>query len=252
MYGYAGASAAASALLPFSPPPRTTNVAGMAAQHAAVTEAASTAAQTTASTTAPAVPQTLQQLSSAATSTSSVDSSTLPSWLVGPNGLISTLFGAAGGSPTINNGTWNALTYDVSQGGLGTTSSLLAVAAGLAPGAPAASPALGGALPPPGAVGGAWGSLGLGGGAPVSASAGQADAIGRLSVPPSWAAASSALSPEATAAMPVNNIGAATGGAPSGLLRGIPLTCTGGLGSGGFTHKYGFRYSVMPRPPAAG
>jgi len=248
MYGYAGASAAAAALMPFSPPPQTTNAAGMAAQQAAVTDAASTAAQTAASTTTSAVPQTLQQLSSAAPSTSS----TLPSWLVGPNGLISTLFGAAGGSPTINGGTWNALTYDVSQGGLGTTSSLVAVGAGLAPGAPAPSPALGGALPPPGAVGGAWGNVGLIGSAPVSASVGQADAIGRLSVPPSWAASSSALGSEATAATSVNNVGAATAATPSGLLRGIPLTRTSGLGSGGFTHKYGFRYSVMPRPPAAG
>lgn len=237
MYGYAGASAAASTLVPFSPPP-----------------------QTTASTTTSTVSQTPQQLSPAPTSTW-LDSflallgftpgpSALPSWLVGPNGLISTLFGAAGGSPTLNSGTWNALTYDVSQGGLGTASSLVAIGAGLVPGAPAPSPALGGALPPPGAVGGAWGAVGVGG--QLSASVGQAEAVGRLSVPPSWAAASSAINPATAAAMPVNNIGAAAGGAPTGLLRGMPLIRVGGPGSGGFIQKYGFRHSVMPRPPAAG
>ncbi|WP_090350000.1 PPE family protein [Mycobacterium bohemicum] len=40
MYGYAGASAAATKLSPFTPPPQTTNQAGTAAQAAAVNEAA--------------------------------------------------------------------------------------------------------------------------------------------------------------------------------------------------------------------
>ncbi len=57
MYGYAGASSAASTLLPFSPPPQTTSPVGLASQAAAVTKAsgtpAGTAAQSTASTTTP-------------------------------------------------------------------------------------------------------------------------------------------------------------------------------------------------------
>jgi hypothetical protein len=198
-----------------------------------------------------ALPTTLASSTSSAASTSS---GTLPSWLLGPSGLIASVLG--GGTLSVgSSGTLNALTYMVSQGGLGTTNSLVAVGAGLAPGAPAPSPALGGALPPPGAVGGAWGALGLGGGgpvSPVSASAGQADTIGRLSVPPSWSAASSALSPTTSEAMPVNTTSAAGKGAPAGLLRGIPITGAGGRGSGGFIHRYGFRHTVMPRPPAAG
>jgi PPE-repeat protein len=269
MYGYAGASATASTVTPFSPPPQTTSTAGIAAQDAAVSGAAGMAAGSQSSTVVPtmsmapaasALPTTLASSTSTATSTSGLGAvSSIPgldpsSWLVGPSGLIASVLG--GGSLSVgSSGTLNALTYDVSQGGLGTTSSLLAVGAGLAPGAPAPSPALGGALPPPGAVGGAWGALGLGGGgpiSPVSASAGQADTIGRLSVPPSWPAASSALSPTTTEAMPVNPTSAASKASPAGLLRGIPMTGAGGRGSGGFIHRYGFRHTVMPRPPAAG
>ncbi|HZU47514.1 MAG TPA: PE/PPE C-terminal domain-containing protein, partial [Mycobacterium sp.] len=91
-----------------------------------------------------------------------------------------------------------------------------------------------------------------GGGAPVSAGVGQAGSIGSLSVPPSWAAgASTANSPAGMA--PFSGISAGTDhGGPSGLLRGMPLGATGRRAAGGFTHRYGFRYSVMPRPPSAG
>src|SRR5271155_4088240 len=44
MYGYAGASAVASALAPFTPPPQTTNPAGVGAQATGVGQAASTTA----------------------------------------------------------------------------------------------------------------------------------------------------------------------------------------------------------------
>jgi PPE-repeat protein len=120
------------------------------------------------------------------------------------------------------------------------------------PGAPAPNPALGGALPPPGAVGGAWG---LGGGGPVSASVGQAGTIGRLSVPSSWAAApQQAITPEASSAglFGANAHGGSAGS--GGLLRGVPLVGTGAgrRAAGGFVHRYGFRYAVIPRPPAAG
>jgi PPE-repeat protein len=266
MYGYAGASAAASTLMPFGPPPQTTSAAGMAAQDAAVSEAASMAAGSQSATVMPtmsmapvmsALPTTLASSTSTAASTSGLgsllsalgidpSSGTVPAWLVGPNGLIATMFGAG-----VTGGTWNALTYDVSQGGLGTVNSLVAVGAGLAPGAPAPSPALGGALPPPGAVGGAWGGLGgLGGGGPVSASVGQANAIGNLSVPSSWSAASSALSPTSSAGS-VGTPGNAAG-SPGALVRGVPMSGAGARRSAGFIHRYGFRHTVVPRPPAAG
>ncbi|MGH3552942.1 MAG: PE/PPE C-terminal domain-containing protein [Mycobacterium sp.] len=117
----------------------------------------------------------------------------------------------------------------------------------LIPGTPAANPL--GFLPSGGPGFGGLG--GLGGGGPVSASVGQAGTIGRLSVPPSWAGGASEVGPSPGMA-PFSSISAAPEGGPGGLLRGIPLAGAGRRASGGFTHRYGFRYSVMPRPPFAG
>jgi PPE-repeat protein len=67
MYGYAGASAAATTLTPFSTPPENTNPAGIATQAAAVSQAASTPAasvQSTVSQLMSTVPTALQGLAS--------------------------------------------------------------------------------------------------------------------------------------------------------------------------------------------
>jgi PPE-repeat protein len=87
----------------------------------------------------------------------------------------------------------------------------------------------------------------------VAAAVGQAESIGPLSVPPSWAGGAAGLNPTAQGAASLSALRTAeesTG--PGGLLRGVPLSGAGRRGSGGFVHKYGFRYNVMPRPPAAG
>src|SRR3984885_1903729 len=81
MYGYAGASSAASALTPFTTPLPTTNSPGLAGLAAAVTQAAGTSAGTGAQTVSPlssaAVPGALQGLASTLSSSSS-SSSTSP------------------------------------------------------------------------------------------------------------------------------------------------------------------------------
>lgn len=50
----------------------------------------------------------------------------------------------------------------------------------------------------------------------------------------------------------LGSLGAGSNAGSQGLLRGMPLTGAGRRTGGGFTHRYGFRYSVMARPPAAG
>jgi PPE-repeat protein len=66
MYGYAGSSAAAARLTPFTKPPSTTNPSGLGAQAAAVTQAAGTPASqaqaVTSSQTLSQLPTALQQL----------------------------------------------------------------------------------------------------------------------------------------------------------------------------------------------
>ena len=267
MYLYAGASSAASLVTPFMSPPQTTSPVGLASQAAAVTKAAGTpagtAAQTAASTTttqvasASTVSQALQQLVSPTSPLGSTWSSLLSAFgispsgalgppLTGPTGLIATVFGNS-------SGIWNAVT-NYGYFPLGSVNSLLGYAGGLVPGAPAPSPALGGALPPVGAIG-AWGSpVGPWGAGAVSASAGQAGTIGRLSVPSAWAAAApQQISSTASPGWFATQAHAAGAAGPGALLRGIPLNGAGGRrAASGFIHKYGFRHTVMPRPPAGG
>src|ERR1700722_3408368 len=84
MYGYAGASLAASALTPFTTPPETTNPSGLGGMAAAVTQAVSTSAGTGAQTVAPlsstalpgALPGFASTVASSSTSTSPLSSLT--------------------------------------------------------------------------------------------------------------------------------------------------------------------------------
>jgi PPE-repeat protein len=90
----------------------------------------------------------------------------------------------------------------------------------------------------------------LGGGAGAAAHLGSATSIGKLSVPATWAGSVQAA--PHTAAIPVSSVSAAPeAGGPGNLLGGMPLagTAAGGAGTG---PRYGFRPTVMARPPAAG
>ncbi len=94
MYGYAGSSAAAARVTPFTAPPSTTNPAGAASQAAAVTQASGTATgngvQSALSQLSSTITSTLQNLASpAASSTSSTSLTTLLSTLLNDLGLTS-------------------------------------------------------------------------------------------------------------------------------------------------------------------
>lgn len=228
MYGYADSSATASRLSPFTAPPRTSQSDAVAEQAAAVEDAAARAAAS-APFSAPL-----------AGSEFAVDPLTLPPWLVGPNGLVATIFGNS-------SNIWNAVS-NYPYFSLGAVNSLVAWGGGLLPGAPTPNPALGGALTPPGAIG-AWGT-------PVSAGWGQAATIGKLSVPPVWTATTvsqvsqvSQLSPAPASSFPEMTTAASNLG--TSLVRGIPLGAVGRR-SAGFVTKYGFRYNVLTRSPYAG
>jgi PPE-repeat protein len=114
-----------------------------------------------------------------------------------------------------------------------------------------AAPAAAKALP---ALGGLGGMLGGGAAAahPVAALGSAASVGGKLSVPVAWsgAPATQALGH----AIPVSTISAApeAAGAPGNLLGGMPLAGAGAGGHGVTGPKYGFRPTVMARPPFAG
>ncbi|OHU99121.1 PPE family protein [Mycobacterium talmoniae] len=252
MYGYAGSSSAASTVTPFTRPADTTNQAGLAAQGAAVAKAAGTqagsSAQTAASTSShlastSAVPQVLQPLSSSAASpTTSTSTGSLSSFLPAPFGT----------GPALTTANYTTLLKQTLQGYFftGIPQFLASIAQQLVPGTAGGAGAAGSA-PLPGAGLPAAGSFGGAGGTPVSASLAKAGSIGRLSVPPSWAAGGAELNPTG-AGTALSRVGAAASGDSQGLLRGIPLTGAGRRAGGGATYRYGFRYSVMSRPPSAG
>ncbi len=183
---YAGSSAAASKLTPFTAAPQVTNSGGLAGQAAAVAQATSTsagtAAQSIASTTASTGSPLLQWL--ADLSTDYTD--TL-------NGLLNSLFGPTGAS------TYTAL-YSAVKVPLGFTTGFND--AGLITNFPVSqflkfTPAPGFGLPPKEGLGGGllgpwWGRGWLT--SSVSADMGNAGTlVGKLSVPPSWATATPAI-----------------------------------------------------------
>src|ERR1700731_552787 len=117
MYGYAGSSAAASTLTPFTAPPATPTTTGAAAQAATVAQATGTGTQTSLSQLVTALPAALQGLASPASSTSSGATSGLSDLLniltgnststTGFAGLFNELFSSSGLG--LNANIWNTI-----------------------------------------------------------------------------------------------------------------------------------------------
>ncbi|WP_116376793.1 PPE family protein [Mycobacterium sp. MFM001] len=263
MYGYAGQAATATKVTPFAAPAQTTNPAGQAIQAAAVTNAAGTAsgtsAQSTLSQLQSAVPNALQSL---ATPTSTASSTTTD-----PFGGIWQLLTGSSTAPTSLSGLLNAYSpfagfFYNTEGlpyfsiGMGNNFVQMAKTLGMIGGS-APSAAAGAANGAAGGLGGLGGLLGggagAGGGAPaaVSAGLGNAGAVGRLSVPPTWSGGAPMTAPHAP--MPISSVAAAPeGGGAGNLLGGMPLAGAGAGHAGGAGPRYGFRPTVMSRPPFAG
>jgi PPE-repeat protein len=217
MYGYAGASAAATTVTPFNPPPQTTNPAGTGTQAAAAAQAAASPAGA-AQNALSQVPAALQSLASGHMSDG------LTAMIV--NGVnspgsqaflgVTDAIGADSGPPTVPSLTSATLLNCVAPlfafgfGGGPAAAAPAAAAAAAPPAAAAAAPAAG--------LAGSYGS-GMGG-AGVSAGLGRAATVGGLSVPQSWATESPAIRLAATAL-------------PAAGLDGLPQAGTAGLGGFG-------------------
>ncbi len=273
MYGYAAASATATVLSPYHQPPNTTTPQGPLQQAAAVAEAAAqpagnsghTAAATSSQlTSAATVPQVLQQLSTywpfsmLQSQFQDLLKYGLPTpmndWFgIRNNGLT---FPASGISPLYNEARQFLQAYF--GVGLGNFGWSIGQQTTFGPGG--ATAGAGGAwFPTPQYaglhLGGAYGVNAVSGGGEgaVLAGAGQAGKVGMLSVPANWTTPTS----EATVTMAAMdetpaNAGGAAGGS-NALLRGMPMGAVGRRTAGyGYTNKYGFRYSVLTRPPSAG
>jgi len=235
MYGYAGQSAAASAVTPFDPPAQNTNPAGTAGQSAAVAQTVgssttsdtqSALAQLTSATpsalrsfAAPAAPAPASPASSLANFLSNLNSSSLakiagnveliPKAILPLNDVfITTIMGLVIGARTLGDMT------------VAVKASTASLAAGL--GSTSAAPAVGSA---------------------VSASVGQAGLVGGLAVPPSWAAATPAIRTVASVLS-----GAAEGAVPAAAVS--QGTFFGGVAAAGLVG--GAVGAAVPRGSAPG
>jgi PPE-repeat protein len=288
MYGYAANSAAITATMtPLTPPPETTNLAGLAAQGV---QGAGTSAnggvQSAVSKLMSNVPSTLNSLSTPGSSGSSTSSTS------GPSGLLSGLPGgssSSSGSVTtttpfggfldqsgvmqslesqyLGMPAWAALSlFGTVTQPLGTVMSTpisnaltaaAAPAADVAGAAAGAADAAAGAAAAEGALGGVGGVADLGG----LAGLGGAASVGALSVPANWGWAAAGL--PAMGAVPLTLPGidlGSTGGLP--MAAGLPMMMGGlpgvaaagavGAAAGAAGSKYLPRLSVVARSPAAG
>ncbi len=202
MYGYAGSSASATTLTPFTPPPQTTNPGGSVGQATAVGQATGTSAgnvQRTVSSvqqTFSAVPNTLQSLATAAPAAAadpptplSTLSDLLSIFLDAPGNLaglgVDTPFSIFSYPPDVLSYFIAVHTDDIVSGWAGVES----------------WPGIGSIPPTPFPVITNLGS-------PVSAGMGEANMIGRMSVPVAWAAAAPEIRTLAVA-LPAASVGAA-------------------------------------------
>jgi PPE-repeat protein len=258
MYGYAGSSATATKVKPFSQPPETSNPAAQATQGAAVTQAQSaatgTGVQSQLQQVLSNVPSSLQQLTSPMSAAANpqgwfgdfldfldgADGNSLGTFLNSSlvNGYVSgSYISPAIVTPAITSGLAdiNSLQPSVEStpGGAGVTGLITPQ-----PPAPLPTPA---AVPNVG----------------VSVNTSGSTLVGKLSVPPAWTATAQVANHSGVTyagggwTNAVGPTGGGTGAVPAGM-PGMPGAA--GARSGGFGHgpRYGNRLTVMGRPLSGG
>jgi PPE-repeat protein len=261
MYGYAGSSATATTVKPFTPPPETSNPAAQAMQGSAVTQsqAASTGTgvQSQLQQVLSNVPSSLQQLTSPMSAAAApaapndfgflgqvlnfldgADGNSIGTFL---NSSLTNGFVSAGyTSPAlIAPGIFSALA-DINSVGPGETAPGGAGVTGLIK-----------PVPPPVPMPGGVPNVG------VSVNTSGSTLVGKLSVPPAWTAAAQVANHSGVTyagggwTNAVGPTGGGTGAVPAGM-PGMPGAA--GARSGGFGHgpRYGNRLTVMGRPLSGG
>ncbi|AQO13149.1 hypothetical protein L773_06440 [Mycobacterium tuberculosis TRS16] len=240
MFGYAAATATATAtLLPFEEAPEMTSAGGLLEQAAAVEEASDTAA---ANQLMNNVPQALQQLAQPTQGTT-------PSSKLG--GLWKTV--SPHRSPISNMVSMANNHMSMTNSGVSMTNTLSSMLKGFAPAAAAQAvqTAAQNGVQAMSSLGSSLGSSGLGGG--VAANLGRAASVGSLSVPQAWAAANQAVTPAARA-LPLTSLTSAAERGPGQMLGGLPVGQMGARAGGGLSGvlRVPPRPYVIPHSPAAG
>jgi len=219
MFRYAGASAAATKVTPFTPAPQNTNPAGTASQAAATAHAAASTTANSAQTVLASVPNLLNQLASGPL-VSAISSSIIDPLQTIYNSFAGFAIDEAGIS-FMASGTLYLL-FPMIATSLGPLVATLSAApvSDVVPDLGAGLGTLAGSSAP---TSSALGSAGLGA-AGVSAGLGEATSVGKLSVPPSWGTASPEIRLASTA-LPLAGLDAAPAAgaaAPGGFFGGLP------------------------------
>ena len=238
MYGYAGISASATTLTPFTPPPQSTNPDGLG-QAAALAQAAATSAATNTHTMlvqlTSAVPTALQGLASPLSSTSAAGLPVIPQSLAGilqtlgmsllsPSTILEpSALGLGSSELTTASGAW----ADAAQGDGETEDALQKMGDDQT----ALTKQITGME---GQIMSRFDQLGAAG-QTGSAGLGQAAPVGALSVPPGWTTAAPAIR-LAAMALPSTSLGAAPevfAGSPGSLFSQMALASMAGRAMGG-------------------
>ncbi|HXO48516.1 MAG TPA: PPE family protein [Mycobacterium sp.] len=256
MYGYAGASLAASALTPFTTPPETTNPSGLGGMAAAVTQAVSTSAGTSAQTVAPlsstALPGALPGFASTMAASSTTSTSPLSSLttMTSSSAVTSGTSLVSGAASSVSMAT-SGVSMLGSAGSLMNTFGPLTATFGQ-------SFQMSGSVMSTGlgSGAGALGSPGFGGTA-VTATAGRAASLGAMSVPQGWTSAAPAFS-QVPSALP-GGARVTTPVVPSNPTNptspvGIPPSSSAERAGAGspLRARYNFRPAMVQRPVYAG
>jgi PPE-repeat protein len=258
MYTYAGQSASASQVSPFATPASTTNPAGTANQSSAVAAAsgnsAASSTQSILSQLTGSTPSSLQSLASPAASSAATTTTPFQdiySLIFGTTVLPTNLSAFVSSYSPYASLFYNTEGLPYFSVGMGNFGVQIAKSAGMLGGAaPAAA-----AAPAAGGLKGLGAGLGAGAGAAahsVSAISGGAGSVGKLAVPAQWIGGAPAAAPQGVQL--VSSVSAAPEAAAGGgnLMGGMPLA-GGQRGFGnGLGPRYGFKPTVMPRPPSAG
>jgi PPE-repeat protein len=264
MFGYAGASATASTLTPFTPATATANPVGLAAQAAAVGASAGSSAATSTdamlSQLTAMLPTALFSLAMPASPGldkamgllgASWNSTRTAITVTGPLGdALAGITTSSTLSAATPFNTFVRLSQPINNA-LGTGNTIFGIGNSLKPASSAAAAATQAAANA--ANGLASNALGPGGLGGMAGGLGQARSIGGLSVPQAWAGAGPTPAP-AVAGSPLNGVNAAPGAGSGmgGMLGGLPLAGAGQARGTFGTPRYGFQMTVMARPPAAG
>jgi PPE-repeat protein len=252
MYGYAGSSASATTLTPFTPPAPTTNPGGLAGQAVAVAQATGTSAatntQTVLSQLTSAVPTALQGLASPLPSTSATSGLT---GIVQSLGLTSPLGYADGAVSSaglaVSSGAWSSASN--------ADAAMIAADHQMTGMDDQVMGTLGQITGMEGRIMNRFDQLGAVRTA-VSAGVAQATSVGALSVPQAWTTAAPGIR-LAAVALPATSLSAAPevfAGSPGNLFSGMALAsmagrAIGGTASLGPREQVGATTRARPAPP---